>query len=95
MELAVVPNPRTHFPFGIGGVDEVVCPGVNVGQGDHRIRRDPSVPQEILDCPPKLVFLIDSSLTWKEIDVGHPAIKLALQKLQQERLKCLFGSSFD
>jgi hypothetical protein len=35
MKVAAISYPRSHFPFCIGGVDEVVSPRVYVCQCDH------------------------------------------------------------
>ena len=95
VEIAVIPNPCLHLAFGIGGVDEVVRSGVNIGQRNHGIRWRLPISQEVFDRPPELFSLVDSSLTWEEVDVGHSTIEPAFQELQQMRFESLLSPSFD
>ena len=82
IELVVAPYPSSHLLFCVGGIGEVVRPRVDVRQRNYSIRRNLSISQKVFDRPPKLGLLVNSSVTWEEMNVGHLSSQTVSQKLQ-------------
>ena len=75
----IVSYPRAHLSLGIGGILEVLCAGVHIGQGNHCLCWITSIKQ-ILNRAAKFFFFWDPAVIWNHVEIGHIVRKAHFEK---------------
>ena len=94
MELGIRSDPGSHLGLRIGGIGEIVCPGVDIRQSDHGIGWLAS-SKMVFHHSTKFLRLGYPSMTGIEIKIWHLAGEPWLQKFPQCDLEAQLGFAFD